>query len=178
MLGELMVGTAAEGQAAAISDLTLAVFADAGWYEPNYSVGAPRCYYEPSWCAASPSTGAAASGGRGGRERDAFLWGRDRGCSFVSSRCDAPSWRAEGYWCAADPRDTSLSLADQRSAIDAEGCTLGRMAVGHCSLREHDTALPAQFRYFAGEELARLGGHAMEDYCPVSLMSPNGHQPN
>ena len=45
MLGELMVGTASSGNRAIISDLTLAVFADSGWFEPVYDVQAPRCFY-------------------------------------------------------------------------------------------------------------------------------------
>ena len=52
--GEIMTGTAgASAHRSPISDLTLAVFEDAGWYQPVYTVGEPLCEYEPSWCAAA-----------------------------------------------------------------------------------------------------------------------------
>ena len=154
MHGDVMVGVAGGAKRTSISDLTLAVFADAGWYEPNMDVASPRCFYQPAWCA-------------DGNTRHPWMWGRDRGCAFVSGSCDGPAWRgAPGYWCAADPRDAALTPSDQRAFIDAEGCTLGRLAVGRCTLREHSAPVPPPFRYF-GDALPNLGGPAMEDYCPT-----------
>ena len=151
MLGELMVGTASSGNRATISDLTLAVFADSGWFEPVYDVQAPRCFYNSAWCADADV-------------RDRFVWGRDRGCAFVTSNCDGDAWRAPGYWCAADP--LTATPTEQRARIDAEGCTLGRLAVGHCTLREHSSAVPSEYRYF-GPSMPNFGGRPMEDYCPL-----------
>ena len=110
------------------------------------------------------------------RAREPFLWGRDRGCAFATERCDGPAWQPSAtvttdatlsfpsyaYWCAA-PSSASASVAAATSG--AEGCTLGRLAVGHCTLREHTSDVPAPFNYFG---LApKLGGRPMEDYCPL-----------
>jgi hypothetical protein len=146
--GEVMVGVAGGGHSA-ISDLTLAVFEDAGWFRTNLSVHAPRCYFNPLWCPAS------------GR-RDAFLWGRGRGCAFVTQPCDGEAWRAPGYWCAAAP---DAGLAAQEEEFGREACTVGRAAVGRCTLHEHAAAVPPASRYFAASD--RLGGATMEDYCPI-----------
>ena len=135
---------------------------------PDYDVVGPRCFYEPAWCGGGGVGGGTGASGvvsaTGGREP--FLWGKDRGCAFVTGRCDGPAWRgAPGYWCAADPSDDSLTAADVRASIDSEGCSVGRLAVAHCNLREHAEEVPAAYRHF-GDGLANLGGAAMEDYCP------------
>ena len=161
--GELMVGTAGGGHRAPVSELTLAVFEDAGWYMPNYQVDAPRCFYDPAWCEAH------------GRRREPFLWGKDRGCAFVNSMCDGDAWRVAAtssappspstshqYWCAAEPTATDEAIT---ASIGTEGCTLGRLAVGHCTLYEHSLDLPSAFQYFPSQP--KLGGRAMEDYCPL-----------
>lgn len=179
MRGDVMVGTAGAGHRPVVSDLTLSVFADAGWYLPNMDVPAPRCFYDPRWCdgaggeagggeAGGEAGGAAATADGAGTRREPFLWGRGRGCAFVTEGCDGAAWRsAPGYWCAADPSDARVDTAAQRARIDAEGCTLGRLAVGRCTLREHASPVPPPYRYF-GDSLPSLGGNAMEDYCPIT----------
>ena len=192
MLGELMVGSSSPYEAAAISNLTLAVFEDAGWYSPRYNVGDPLCLYMPQYPSCIGSGGGGDGGGSAASSassepgptpaepteptawwhasvgsqsaREPLLWGRSRGCSFVSRACSGPAWRATGYWCAADPQ--SATPAQQKARIGAEGCTLGRLAVGSCSLSEHSSPLPPAFRYLPQQPA--LGGAPIEDYCPVT----------
>lgn len=137
--GDVMVGSYQSAQVNTVSDITLALFEDSGWYKPDYSVGAPWCFYDDTFCQA------------GGRARTPLLWGSRRGCSFVSGRCNEHSWQGDGYFCDV-------------SGSPAEGCTLGRQALGFCTLSEAWNSLPPQFQYFANP---RLGGKRMEDYCPI-----------
>ncbi len=165
LLGEVMVGAAAPLEQRAVSKLTLAVFEDFGWYTPHYAVGEPRCFYRPRLpgCTAPDDDGS--GDGDVVPPRDPLLWGARAGCAFVEDACSGPAWRSQGpgYWCAAHP---DAGLQEQREHIGAESCTVGRRAVGRCTLREFDAALPLSFRYFAAQP--SLGGRAMEDYCPVS----------
>ena len=188
MAGDLMVATAGSGARSAVSAMTLAVFEDSGWFAPNYAVPSPRCFFDPAWCAATAGSGTADSAGTAdtgtgtagtGTAGDgttmaaaadgAFLWGRGRGCDFVSSACDGAAWRARGYWCAADP---SATFEEQSAAVNAEGCTLGRIAVGHCSLTLHTSPVPPPFQYIDADP--RFGGGAYEDYCPIMHAYSNG----
>ena len=138
--GEVMVGTVQSTQISAISDITLAIFEDAGWYVADYAVVGPRCFYDPSWCT-SPDDSIIES-----VPREPLLWGQGRGCSFVSGRCNQRAWQADGYFC-----DT---LPDADGAL-GEGCTLGRRALGFCTLTDTGSEIPAQYQYFPD---ARLGG--------------------
>ena len=172
MLGDVMVGSSAPTEGQTVSNMTLAYFLDAGWYEPNYAVGPLICHYAPeiNGCAGAPAD----DGIDGGEEVDGLpkpvgaaivrwrepqVWGRGRGCDFVSERCDGDAWRATGYFCAEPLSD------DPAAAIDRDGCTAGRIAVGHCTLTRHAAAVPDDFRYFPGHP--QLGGRPMDDYCPL-----------
>ena len=73
-----------------------------------------------------------------------------------------PSLLPAADWCAAPP---DADDDEQAAATGAGGCTAGRQAIGRCTLRQHDDALPAWGRYFAQQP--SLGGRAMEDYCPL-----------
>ena len=58
---------------------------------------------------------------------------------------------------SADPAFGSLS--------QAENCTLGRRALGYCTLSAYASDItPAYFQYFSDP---KLGGKPMEDYCPI-----------
>lgn len=148
MVGDVMVGVAG-GEVGAVSPITLAVFEDSGWYVPDYDVRGPRCFDTPGWCVG-------ADGLPLGREP--FVWGRDRGCAFVTARCDGAAWRAPGYFCEAS------------AAPANEGCTAGRHAAGYCNLRAHAADVPAEHRYFGSP---RLGGDAIADYCPFTTAYNN-----
>jgi hypothetical protein len=150
MYGELMVGTSQLGQTTAISALTLAVFEDSGWFVPNYEVGSLRCLANASWCEEAPTAGVASR-----PPREEFVWGRGRGCGFLTEDCSGEAWRAEGYFCE-----------ERSGTLAAEQCTAGRLAAGRCTLTRHAAPIvPSFYRYFADD--SRLGGNAMEDFCPL-----------
>jgi len=140
-----MVGAVQSTQISAVSTMTLALFEDSGWYVADYEVLGPRCFYDARWCRGSE-----------GEElpKEALLWGQGRGCGFVSGRCNQRAWDAPGYFCSEYSPDGALS----------EGCTLGRRALGFCTLTQMDADVPVEFQYFSNP---RLGGKVMEDYCPV-----------
>jgi len=142
LYNEVMSGTV-NTATSPISNITLALFEDSGWFRPNYGVAAPECFFDPSWCGLP--------GGEGTRPRKPLLWGAGRGCGFVMGACDGDAWRGDlGYFC------TDYS--------HARGCTVGWRAVGRCSRMVYSADLPRQFQYFAD---ARVGGQRSEDYCPV-----------
>lgn len=165
---------------APISDITLALFADSGWFAPNYDVPSPECYFRREWCTALlRSGGGAGAGGGGGGDggggvlrasappsaialppRLPFLWGAGRGCGFVTGSCAGSPWSAPGYFCDS-------------AAPPAGGCTLGREAVGYCTLSTYSAPLPPQFQYFKGQP--NLGGNPPEDYCPRWASYSNYH---
>mmetsp|Transcript_22407 Transcript_22407/g.50613 ORF Transcript_22407/g.50613 Transcript_22407/m.50613 type:complete len:646 (-) Transcript_22407:338-2275(-) len=143
MNGELMIGAVQSTQITAISSMTLALFEDSGWYVADYQVLGPRCFYQSEWCS-SPKAGSV--------PREPLLWGQGRGCGFVSGRCNQNAWKAPGYFCEDAEEESS------------EGCTLGRRALGFCTLARGEMNVPAEFRYFADP---KLGGKELEDYCPI-----------
>ncbi len=144
--GELMVGVSHAGQSSSISDMSLALFEDSGWYVADYGVTSPRCLFAREWCADAGATPPEPP-------REPLLWGRGRGCAFVNGKCSGPAWKAGGYFCEAS------------SGPEREACTVGRLSSGYCTLREHASPiLPSSHRYFTDP---RLGGRPMEDHCPI-----------
>ncbi|KAL1500700.1 hypothetical protein AB1Y20_013347 [Prymnesium parvum] len=134
MHGEVMVGAVRAAEVTPVSQITLALFEDSGWYAAVGGAPPPRCVYAAALCG----------------DAEPLLWGRGRGCAFAAARCDGAAWRAAGYFCGA---------------AGGEACTLGRRGVGYCTLTSHAAPLPPQFRYFSDP---RLGGGALEDYCPFT----------
>eukprot|EP00966_Prymnesium_polylepis_P307755 7111753-Prymnesium_polylepis.1 len=149
-MGVALQGTVQSSDVTAVSDITLAVFEDAGWYVANYSVGGPRCFYEPRWCASPPGVV-----GGSERPREPMLWGQGRGCGFVGGRCNQRAWQGAGYFCDELPAD---------DGSPAEGCTLGRRALGFCTLVDTGQTIAPQYQYFPNPQ---LGGKEMEDFCPL-----------
>ena len=160
MGNEIMSGTLSS-DLAPISNITLALFEDSGWFEPNYDVAGPECYVRAQWCTARLRS----AGEDGGYvlpikradapvfpQRVPLLWGAGRGCSFVTGSCAGDAWDVEGYFCDA-------------SAPATGGCTVGRVSVGYCSYSTYSSSLPPQFQYFAG--MPNVGGNAAEDFCPI-----------
>ena len=56
-------------------------------------------------------------------------------------------------------------MAEQSDAVGAEGCTVGRRAVGRCTLREYDEAVPSAFRYFAAQVLLNASEYCTSSEC-------------
>lgn len=166
----------------AISPLTLAFFADSGWYDVDFAL-------------ASPSSGP---------------WGRGAGCPFVNEKCvmgNGGVVRAanSGYFCDAPKALLSLSSTDettsstvssgpgfsrgslhadrddlvsQASQEDWTGCTPDMLRKATCGLGRYSKALPEEYAYFkssqsflkkmsASEAATVAGTDPYLDYCPI-----------
>jgi hypothetical protein len=128
-----------------ISTLTLAYFADSGWYQVDLS-----------------------------RAEVAAGWGRGAGCSFVDDTCIGKNGEVppenEPYFCNDIPSDQSRSVAN-----DIHGCTpdLSRKAL--CSMGQYDLDLPYEYQYFMTTYGSDVGGaDSFMDYCPVYSGFANG----
>ena len=102
------------------SALTLAALEDSGWFRANYSVAEP------------------------------LLWGRGKGCSYVTSPCVSG-----GGTAALDGMCTSAG---------ATGCTADYRARGYCNLVTYPEDLPLANQYFADPKLG--GAVTQADHCP------------
>lgn len=128
-----------------ISTLTLAYFADSGWYQVDLQ------YAE------------VAAG-----------WGRRAGCSFVNNTCidengQVPPENAQ-FFCDNVPTTQSRSVAESISGCTAD---LSRKAV--CSMAQYDYDLPPEFQYFKSTYGTDVGGNdPFFDYCPTYTGFANG----
>lgn len=135
-------------QLAKSSVLTLALFADSGWFDVDMDVRPPTCFIGAH--SAEPAVDAILFACAEGLQPK-FSWGQGLGCSFAAAPCHTTAaWRGAGYFC---------------TEAGADGCTEDRHAVGGCTLRDHATSLPPRFQYFAGQP--GRGGTLFMDYCPM-----------
>ena len=130
-----------------ISTLTLAYFADSGWYQVDLS------------------NADVASG-----------WGRGAGCNFVNDTCinefgDVPPQNAP-FFCneVSDDRIPGLSLAE-----NIHGCTPDLSRKARCSIGQYDLDLPKAYQYFNSTYGSDVGGSdTLMDFCPVYDGYDNG----
>mmetsp|Transcript_3326 Transcript_3326/g.7827 ORF Transcript_3326/g.7827 Transcript_3326/m.7827 type:complete len:1421 (-) Transcript_3326:212-4474(-) len=130
-----------------ISTLTLAYFADSGWYQVDLS----QANVAPGW-------------------------GRGAGCSFVNDTCvstatgEVPPQNAP-FFCNDISAHTAFSLTPQ----DIHGCTPDLSRKAKCSIGQYDLALPSAYQYFNNTYGADVGGSdALMDFCPVYDGYENG----
>jgi hypothetical protein len=144
---ELMTGEATDDSSTeVISDITLAVFEDSGWYKPNYGgvVQEDGTVY-------------------GGAEK--FAWGKDQGCEFLNGKC--ANWPSN-YFCSLPPS----SVASQGSFA---GCSADYSSKSTCSTVDYaSTSLPSLYQYFESEP-TWAGSSAFMDYCPIWTPSADGN---
>jgi hypothetical protein len=128
-----------------ISTLTLAYFADSGWYQVDLS-----------------------------NAQVAAGWGRGAGCPFVNDACiekngEVPVANAD-FFCNEIP-----TIQSRSTATEIHGCTpdLSRKAV--CSIGQYDLDLPSEYQYFNLTYGSDVGGDdPFMDYCPVYSGFDNG----
>ncbi len=129
-----------------ISTLTLAYFADSGWYQVDLS------------------NADVASG-----------WGRGAGCNFVNDTCinefgDVPPQNAPFFCNEVSEDDFGLSLAQ-----NIHGCTPDLSRKAKCSIGQYDLDLPAAYQYFNSTYGSDVGGSdTLMDFCPVYDGYDNG----
>jgi hypothetical protein len=128
-----------------ISPITLALFADSGWYQVDLS----RISY-------------------------AAGWGRGAGCSFVEEECISPDGLVlesnTPFFC-----NQAVDVLRQGSIDEIQGCSpdMSRKAV--CSMAQYDSELPPEYQYFVATFGSNVGGgEPLIDYCPVYKGFSNG----
>ena len=130
-----------------ISTLTLAYFADSGWYQVDLS------------------NADVASG-----------WGRGAGCSFVNDTCinefgDVPPQNAP-FFCNEVFDDPIPGFP---AAQNIHGCTPDLSRKAKCSIGQYDLDLPEAYQYFNSTYGSRVGGSdILMDFCPVYDGYDNG----
>lgn len=128
------------------STITLAYFADSGWYQVDLS-------------RASLSAG----------------WGRAAGCEFVEQTCvnamdgQVPS-SFNSFFCNEIPVGTS-----EFGYTDIHGCTTDLTRKASCSIGHYEGELPPAYQYFNFKYGSNVGGaDPFMDYCPVYTGFVNG----
>lgn len=128
-----------------IPTLTLAYFADSGWYQVDLS-----------------------------RAALAASWGRGAGCAFVEENCIRedgevpPSY--EPFFCNEPPR-----MDEDGFTTDISGCTPDLSRKAACSIGQYGSELPTEYQYFNYTYGANVGGNdPFMDYCPVYIGFMNG----
>ncbi|CAK9018751.1 Leishmanolysin-like peptidase [Durusdinium trenchii] len=120
-----------------ISDLTLALLEDSGWYKVH---------------------GGAASID-GDSVAGAFFFGKNKGCSFVEGQCIIAQQSAfPGTFCTENQGPCASQWSGSLT------CSHDAMAVGLCSNCQHTNPLPVAYRHF---ENPRQVSVAQVGYCPV-----------
>jgi hypothetical protein len=127
------------------STITLAYFADTGWYQVDLS-----------------------------RASLAASWGRGAGCAFVEEACIRqdgqvpPSY--EPFFC-----NQATSIDDAGFVSDISGCTPDLSRKAACSIGQYTNELPREYQYFNLTFGANVGGNdPFMDYCPVFTGFSNG----
>jgi Leishmanolysin len=127
------------------SSITLAYFADSGWYQVDLS-----------------------------RASLAAGWGRAAGCDFVEETCiqasdgQVPS-KFNSFFCNQAPSE------EAGFSSDIQGCTPDLSRKASCSLGRYEGELPPEYQYFNFVYGADVGGNdPFMDYCPVYAGFANG----
>ncbi|KAL3807709.1 hypothetical protein ACHAXA_005722 [Cyclostephanos tholiformis] len=149
-----------------VSSLTLAYFADTGWYRVNADRIAP-----------------------------ASIWGRNAGCDFVEQQCISNGHVNAGnnaFFCdnfleestsqedVKEERDSAGNMEEREEEVmEIHGCSLDSSRKAVCSLMEYDSTLPTEFDYFKGDmeldHTVSYGGRDPTlDFCPVFEGYANG----
>lgn len=130
---------------ARFSTITLAYFADSGWYQVDLS-----------------------------RASVSASWGRAAGCDFVDKTCiqandgQVPT-EFSPYFC------NQASLEESGYSSEIHGCTIDLSRKASCSLDHYEGELPPAYQYFNFSFGANVGGNdPFMDYCPVYSGFANG----
>lgn len=133
--------------ASRFSSITLAYFADSGWYQVDLS-------------RASLSAG----------------WGRAAGCDFVEQTCvNANDGQVPSSFNSFFCNEISLETAELGYTSDIHGCTTDLTRKASCSIGHYDGELPPAYQYFNFKYGSNVGGaDPFMDYCPVYAGFVNG----
>jgi hypothetical protein len=128
-----------------ISTMTLAYFADSGWYQVDLS-----------------------------RAAEPYGWGRGAGCNFILNKCLTGGGKVlpnnEAFFC----NDTSpFNLTNP--VTDISGCSPDFTSKAVCAIGSYDYPIPQPYRYFNESLGLNLGGiDPLMEFCPVFASLENG----
>lgn len=127
------------------SPVTLALFADSGWYQVDLS----RTTFSASW-------------------------GRAAGCGFVNDSCVGEygeiAKENEQFFCNEVATSRSSQLIDE-----IHGCSPDMTRKAACSISQYDWELPEEYQYFNFTFGSNVGGsEPLLDFCPVYNGFANG----
>jgi hypothetical protein len=127
------------------STITLAYFADSGWYQVDLS-------------RASLSAG----------------WGRAAGCDFVEQTCvNANDGQVPSSFNSFFCNDIPVEAAGYTS--DIHGCTTDLTRKASCSIGHYEVEIPPAYQYFSFKYGSNVGGaDPFMDYCPIYAGFVNG----
>ena len=129
------------------STITLAYFADSGWYQVDLS-------------RASLSAG----------------WGRAAGCDFVEQTCvNANDGQVPASFNSFFCNEVTAEIAESGYTSDIHGCTTDMTRKASCSIDRYEGELPPAYQYFNYKYGSNVGGaDPYMDYCPVYAGFSNG----
>ena len=139
MLGDYMIGF--EYGESVISEITLAVFEDSGWYQVNglYTGGL-------------------------------FRFGKGKGCDFINKPCITSSTTSISDTTTKTSSAVTFISNSGNEFCTRRGhsiCLPGRTSTALCYIKEYQT-IPSVFRYFGNNT---CGGYEPTDYCPVPYVN-------
>jgi Leishmanolysin len=129
------------------STITLAYFADSGWYQVDLS-----------------------------RASFAAGWGRAAGCNFVEQTCvNADDGQVPTNFNSFFCNEVAVESAESGYTSDIRGCTTDLTRKASCSVDHYGGELPPAYQYFNVKYGANVGGSdPFMDYCPVYAGFSNG----
>lgn len=134
-----------------ISDITLALFEDSGWYKVDYSMS------------------------------NLFLWGKNTGCDFLQSNCVNPKFISkEKNSSNSNVRLSTIERTSATTDFPNEFCTEASAPVcsthnifrGVCAIKKYQFDLPSNERHFPD---SKVGGiDRLADKCPIPIEAKRG----
>jgi hypothetical protein len=139
-----------------ISNFTLALLEDSGWYKVDYS------------------------------KSESVLWGKNRGCEFLNEKCIIKKKKKNSFFSlsltssSTDEKSNSLSnLIIQSEVYDTnykdefctsyeeEKCSITHIFRGICAVNKYNTSIANEYQYFDNPNIA--GYINFGDYCPYPI---------
>jgi hypothetical protein len=139
-----------------VSNLTLALLEDSGWYKVDYS------------------------------KSENMLWGRNRGCEFLEDKCIVKKKKKNSFFSLglsssySEKKDNSSSKiiihsnvydSDYKdefcTSFEEEKCSITHIFRAVCAVNKFNWAIPKEYQYF---DNPNVGGYInFGDYCPYPM---------
>lgn len=134
-----------------ISNFTLALFEDSGWYKVDYS------------------------------KAEQMLWGKNKGCDFLENKCINKRVVSGGFLSSLGSDKSSKYDTHFKEEFctnfEEEKCSISHTFRAICGVNQYITPIPKDYQYFSDPF---LGGFThFGDYCPypIEWMDPQTYSP-